>query len=138
MSSNVQQDASTNHNVNGNEMIENELFQVLLQHSNSNMNLNLNSSQYRIQKVDAIVLAPFTTPTTPATNSTPVPEPQNVFETTLIADKFLILDQIEGSSLYRCINVNSQRAYVCKVFKCHSFFFKIRFVSVSKLSKCII
>ncbi|XP_065163714.1 tribbles homolog 2 [Atheta coriaria] len=37
------------------------------------------------------------------------------FEATLIADKYLLLEQVEGSSLFRCIDVNTQEQLVCKV-----------------------
>lgn len=37
------------------------------------------------------------------------------FQTTIVADKYLLLDQVEGSSLYRCMDVNTQEELVCKV-----------------------
>lgn len=33
----------------------------------------------------------------------------------LVADKFLLLEQLEGSSLYSCVNVHTQENLVCKV-----------------------
>lgn len=37
------------------------------------------------------------------------------FQATVVADKYLLLDQVEGSSLYRCMDVNTQEELVCKV-----------------------
>lgn len=37
------------------------------------------------------------------------------FQATIVADKYLLLDQVEGSSLYRCMDVNTQEELVCKV-----------------------
>lgn len=34
---------------------------------------------------------------------------------TIVADKYLLLDQVEGSSLVRCVDVNTQEELVCKV-----------------------
>lgn len=39
------------------------------------------------------------------------------FQATIVADKYLLLDQVEGSSLYRCMDVNTQEELVCKVRK---------------------
>lgn len=39
------------------------------------------------------------------------------FQTSVVADKYLLLDQAEGSSLYRCVDVNTQEELVCKVSK---------------------
>lgn len=39
------------------------------------------------------------------------------FQATLVAEKYLLLDQVEGSSLYRCMDVNTQEELVCKVRK---------------------
>lgn len=33
----------------------------------------------------------------------------------LVADKYLILEQLDGSSLYSCVNVHTQEDLVCKV-----------------------
>lgn len=41
------------------------------------------------------------------------------FQATIVADKYLLLDQVEGSSLYRCMDVNTQEELVCKVRKIH-------------------
>lgn len=35
--------------------------------------------------------------------------------TKLLGDKYLLLNLVEGSSLYRCVNVHSQQEMVCKV-----------------------
>lgn len=43
------------------------------------------------------------------------------FQATIVADKYLLLDQVEGSSLYRCMDVNTQEELVCKV-SCEIFF----------------
>lgn len=37
------------------------------------------------------------------------------FQTSVVADKYLLLEQAEGSSLYRCVDVNTQEELVCKV-----------------------
>lgn len=37
------------------------------------------------------------------------------FQPTIVADKYLLLDQVEGSSLYSCMDVNTQEELVCKV-----------------------
>lgn len=37
------------------------------------------------------------------------------FHAALVAEKYLLLDQVEGSSLYRCLNVHTQQELVCKV-----------------------
>lgn len=37
------------------------------------------------------------------------------FQASVVADKYLLLDQVEGSSLYRCMDVNTQEELVCKV-----------------------
>nr|CAD7425507.1 unnamed protein product [Timema monikensis] len=36
------------------------------------------------------------------------------FSAYVVANKYLMLEQVEGSTLYRCININSQEQYVCK------------------------
>lgn len=42
-------------------------------------------------------------------------------ESALIADKYQLFEQVIGSSLYRCVDVNSKQELVCKV----SYFFNI-------------
>ncbi|CAG2062081.1 unnamed protein product, partial [Timema podura] len=37
------------------------------------------------------------------------------FSAYVVGNKYLMLEQVEGSTLYRCININSQEQYVCKV-----------------------
>lgn len=37
------------------------------------------------------------------------------FQTSVVAEKYLLLEQAEGSSLYRCVDVNTQEELVCKV-----------------------
>lgn len=37
------------------------------------------------------------------------------FQATIVAEKYLMLDQVEGSSLYRCVDVNTHEELVCKV-----------------------
>lgn len=37
------------------------------------------------------------------------------FQACMVADKYLLLDQVEGSLLYRCVDVNTQEELVCKV-----------------------
>lgn len=41
------------------------------------------------------------------------------FHASIVDEKYLLLDQVEGSSLYRCVNINTQDELVCKV-KCFS------------------
>lgn len=44
----------------------------------------------------------------------------------IIADKYQLFEQVEGSSLYRCIDVNTREELVCKVsLFIHSFIFII-------------
>ncbi|XP_050685467.1 tribbles homolog 2-like isoform X2 [Leptidea sinapis] len=52
-------------------------------------------------------------PTSPAPAS-PSP-PQHQFQASLVAEKYLLLEQVEGSSLCRCVDVRTQEEYVCKV-----------------------
>lgn len=40
---------------------------------------------------------------------------KHLLAASLIANKYLILDQLEGSALYTCINVHTQEELVCKV-----------------------
>lgn len=41
------------------------------------------------------------------------------FQASLVADKYLLLEQVEGSSLCRCVDVRTQHEYVCKVRRQH-------------------
>lgn len=52
-------------------------------------------------------------PSSPAPSS-PAP-PQHQFQAALVAEKYLLLEQVEGSSLCRCVDVRTQEEYVCKV-----------------------
>lgn len=52
-------------------------------------------------------------PSSPAPTS-PAP-PQHQFQAALVAEKYLLLEQVEGSSLCRCVDVRTQEEYVCKV-----------------------
>lgn len=46
----------------------------------------------------------------------PSPQPQqHQFQAALVAEKYLLLEQVEGSSLCRCVDVRTQEEYVCKV-----------------------
>lgn len=36
-------------------------------------------------------------------------------KTSLIADKYELFEQVEGSSLYRCVDINTKEELVCKV-----------------------
>lgn len=46
------------------------------------------------------------------------------FQASVVADKYLLLDQVEGSSLYRCMDVNTQEELVCKV-SCKKFAYNL-------------
>lgn len=37
------------------------------------------------------------------------------FQPAFVAEKYLLLDQVEGSSLYRCVDINTKEELVCKV-----------------------
>lgn len=39
----------------------------------------------------------------------------NHLKTSIIADKYQLFEQVEGSSLYRCVNINTKKELVCKV-----------------------
>ena len=58
-------------------------------------------------------------PTTDRDQSSPLCPNQSDkhFQTSVVADKYLLLEQAEGSSLYRCVDVNTQEELVCKVSK---------------------
>ncbi|VVC93217.1 unnamed protein product [Leptidea sinapis] len=55
--------------------------------------------------------APSPTSSAPASPS----PPQHQFQASLVAEKYLLLEQVEGSSLCRCVDVRTQEEYVCKV-----------------------
>lgn len=40
---------------------------------------------------------------------------KHLLAASLVANKYLILDQLEGSALYTCIDVHTQEELVCKV-----------------------
>lgn len=40
---------------------------------------------------------------------------RHYFHASLVGDKYLLLDQVDSSSLYRCVNVQTQQKLVCKV-----------------------
>ncbi|KAI8427509.1 hypothetical protein MSG28_002035 [Choristoneura fumiferana] len=51
-----------------------------------------------------------------ASPAPPSPQPpQHQFQAALVAEKYLLLEQVEGSSLCRCVDVRTQEEYVCKV-----------------------
>lgn len=52
----------------------------------------------------------------PSTSPVPTftPEPHQ-FKAALVADKYLLLEQVEGSSLCKCVDVRTEEEYVCKV-----------------------
>lgn len=52
---------------------------------------------------------------------------QQYFHASLVGDKYLLLDQVDGSSLYRCVNVHTQQELVCKVCLCFVLPFFFRF-----------
>lgn len=52
------------------------------------------------------------------------------FQTSIVADKYLLLEQAEGSSLYRCVDVNTQEELVCKVSV--DFLFSLRPKSITR------
>ena len=41
----------------------------------------------------------------------------------LLGGKYVLLDELEGSSLHRCLDINSQEELVCKVSNRHVFFY---------------
>lgn len=60
-------------------------------------------------------------PPSPAPPAPASPQPQQ-FQAALVADKYLLLEQVEGSSLCRCVDVRTEEEYVCKVSQSpHSF-----------------
>lgn len=52
-------------------------------------------------------LQPATPPTFPNNNKEPT--------ATKVADKYLLLNRLEGSTLRHCIHIQSQKEFVCKV-----------------------
>lgn len=48
----------------------------------------------------------------PSCAATPGDKP---FQASVIADKYYLLDQVEGSSLYRCVDIKTRDELVCKV-----------------------
>lgn len=111
MSMNIQEKiTNTTDNVisihNDNSSLENEQSESQFQLRNGAILI-----QHPIQKVDAIVLSSCILP--PANKSKSV----NTFETFLLAEKFLILEPIEGSSLCRCVNINTQQEFICKIIQ---------------------
>ena len=67
-------------------------------------------------------LKPFSTPRTDPT----VPPGHKEHGFNLVGNKYLLLDQLEGSHLQRCINVQTQKEYVCKVRAIILIFFQSR------------
>lgn len=61
---------------------------------------------------DRLAAAP--SPSSPPAPSSPAP-PHHQFQAALVAEKYLLLEQVEGSSLCRCVDVRTQEEYVCKV-----------------------
>lgn len=61
---------------------------------------------------DRLTAAP--SPSSPPAPPSPAP-PQHQFQAALVAEKYLLLEQVEGSSLCRCVDVRTQEEYVCKV-----------------------
>lgn len=56
-------------------------------------------------------------PTPPSALQPQQPEPaaKKRSPISLVADKYMILDELEGSSLNMCINIHTQEEFVCKV-----------------------
>lgn len=42
-------------------------------------------------------------------------DPEQVVHPSMVADKYLLLELLDGSSLCRCVHVKSQQEFVCKV-----------------------
>ncbi|GBP51916.1 hypothetical protein EVAR_80010_1 [Eumeta japonica] len=61
----------------------------------------------------------LSSPSSPAPPSLAVPAPpSHQFQAALVAEKYLLLEQVEGSSLCRCVDVRTQEEYVCKLNGC--------------------
>lgn len=56
----------------------------------------------------------LTSPSSPPAPPSPQPQ-QHQFQAALVAEKYLLLEQVEGSALCRCVDVRTQEEYVCKV-----------------------
>lgn len=56
-------------------------------------------------------LSPNLQPATPPT----FPNNKEPLSATKVADKYLLLSHVEGSSLRHCIHIQSQKEFVCKV-----------------------
>lgn len=63
----------------------------------------------------AYVDSPCTYAGVPCPGSSSAESSRQFFQAALVADKYLLLDQVEGSSLYKCLNVLTQQQLVCKV-----------------------
>ncbi|PSN29046.1 hypothetical protein C0J52_26529 [Blattella germanica] len=57
-------------------------------------------------------LCPNLQPSSPLPCVSPV---NKQFNASLVGDKYLMLEILEGSTLHRCVNVHTQEEYVCKV-----------------------
>lgn len=44
---------------------------------------------------------------------------EKLLQSSIIADKYQLFEQVEGSSLYRCMDINSKEELVCKVSVLH-------------------
>lgn len=49
------------------------------------------------------------------TSSNSVYQCDKQLKTSIIADKYQLFEQVEGSSLYRCVDINTKEELVCKV-----------------------
>lgn len=67
-------------------------------------------------------LSPNLQPATPPT----FPNSKEPLTATKVADKYLLLNRLEGSILRRCIHIESQQEYVCKVSGFINMLFLIR------------
>lgn len=99
--------------------------------SNNNEKTDLNSSdaivkklrlQHQQQPPQEIIEYRVPRVTSSSTNGPPsytIPINQNTADRTLptsiVADKYQLFEQVEGSSLYRCVDINTQEQLVCKV-----------------------
>ena len=68
--------------------------------------------QQQKQTVCANQLSPNLQPSSPVSCVPPV---NKQFSASLVGDKYLMLEVLEGSTLHRCVNVHTQQEYVCKV-----------------------
>ena len=67
----------------------------------------------------------------PPPSSLPGP-PREGQSASLLGGKYVLLDELEGSSLHRCLDINSQEELVCKVRHRHVFQNKI----INKSKRC--